>query len=394
MHVALAFIYRASRKEPLAEVLERIHAAFLASGLGEPAIQFSMADSPLPGAMSSVDRVVKRHPALQPLVWTGSMLPGSMLASSMPPTLPPIKQISNGVGSPAPGHAVPFETLLTIAKGVPRSLPLHNVRFHFRSPAFGLSVPSNGPFGGMSPGVIVGDSWWVSGRERSVSALVSLEVSDDCATIPTPPDDVAAVLAACGKVESTTQIPLAERSETSPGPRPAAVTPEVAQAVSEIIVDYRKRFDEVIDRASLPHDLPPALEALQTISPAATTGPKKPVLVRAFKPLGYDCRAGSGTFTLRRRTAGNITVELEIDVGTWSRSLMAIYRVIGLGFSTRLPLPVSKRAGGGQYQIGDAARWQQIVDNLAALVAELDRSLVPAIEAAAGPSPTWFSPKS
>lgn len=61
-------------KEPLAEVLERIHAAFLTSGLGEPAIQFSLADSPL-GGMSSVDRVVKRHPELQQLVWTGSPLP-------------------------------------------------------------------------------------------------------------------------------------------------------------------------------------------------------------------------------------------------------------------------------------------------------------------------------
>lgn len=47
-----------------------------------------------------------------------------------------------------------------------------------------------------------------------------------------------------------------------------------------------------------------------------------------------------------------------------------------------------------QYQIGDAEHWQQIVDNLAALVAELGRSFVPAIEAAAGPSPEWYRPES
>lgn len=384
MVVALLFTYRASRKEPLAEVLERIHAAFLTSGLGEPAIQFSLADSPL-GGTSSVDRVVKRHPELQQLVWTGSPLPA----------LPPIKQISNDLGSPAPGHAVPFATLLAIAKGVPRSFPLHKATFHFRSPAFGVEVPSAAPLGTMPSGVIVGDSWWVSGRSRSVSAVVTVDVADDSATLPSAPAEVAAVLEACGKVESTTQVPLAARSAPSLVAQPLSPSPEIAQAVSGIIRDYRARLAEIIDRASLPHDLPTALEALQAIGRGDTTGPKKPVLVRAFKPMGYDCRGGSGTFTLRRRTARNITVELELDVGTWSRSLTTMYRVIGLGFATVLPLPVSKRAMGSlQYKIGDADNWQRIVDNLAALVAELDRSLVPAIEAAAGPSPTWFNPES
>ena len=160
-----------------------------------------------------------------------------------------------------------------------------------------------------------------------------------------------------------------------------------------IIRDYRARLADIIDRASLPHDLPPALEALQAIGHDDTTGPEARSGT-SFKPMGYDCRGGSGTFTLRRRTESNITVELELDVGTWSRSLTTMYRVIGLGLATVLPLPVSKRAMGSvQYKIGDADNWQKIVDNLAALVAELDRSLVPAIEAAAGPSPKWFTPE-
>ena len=78
----------------------------------------------------------------------------------------------------------------------------------------------------------------------------------------------------------------------------------------------------------------------------------------------------------------------------FSFSDAAGYKVYGLGFKARLPLPVSKRAGGGQYKIGDAAHWQKLVDNMAALVAELDRSFVPAIEAAAGPSPEWYKPES
>ena len=38
--------------------------------------------------------------------------------------------------------------------------------------------------------------------------------------------------------------------------------------------------------------------------------------------------------------------------------------------------------------------WQKLVDNMAAIVAELDRTFVPAIEAAAGPAPEWFKPES
>ncbi|HEV2169521.1 MAG TPA: hypothetical protein VGR40_01165, partial [Candidatus Binatus sp.] len=83
----------------------------------------------------------------------------------------------------------------------------------------------------------------------------------------------------------------------------------------------------------------------------------------------------------------------------WSNNVMAIFRVLGLidgiGFKATLILPVAPRAvSGGQYPIGGPDRWRQIVDNLAALVAELDRSFVPAIEAISGPSPEWFRPES
>ena len=86
--------------------------------------------------------------------------------------------------------------------------------------------------------------------------------------------------------------------------------------------------------------------------------------MRAFKPLGYDCQAGSGTFTLRRRTPGNLTVEISLDVGTWSKSLHRSFSVKGVGFSARLRLPVSKRAlDGMQYRIGDAEHWQKLAEN-------------------------------
>jgi hypothetical protein len=339
----------------------------------------------VPGFVSSVDRVLKRYPELERFASTASTLPGS----------PPVRQISNGPVSPAAGEAVRFPVVLAIGAGVPRSFPFHNVSFQFRGPEFGDVLPVRGLAGDMAPGVMVGDSWWVNGRVRSFSALTSVEADPANKKLPPPPGPVAALLAACGKAKSTVQIPLPDGAASATAPQAAGPSPDTARAVSDVVHDYRSRLVEIVDRAALPHDLPPALEALTTSALAETTGPKKPVLVRAFKPMGYDCHGGSGTFTLRRRTPGNLTVEIDLDVGTWSNSITAGFEVQGLGFTARLALPVSKRAiGSGQYKIGGAERWQQIVDNLAALTAELDRSFVPAVEAVSGPSPEWYKPES
>ena len=382
MQVALLTEFTVTKKEPLAVLLERIHAAFLASGLGEPSMLFTFSDSPVAGR-STIDRLLKKYPDFARFTGERSGIPN----------VPPIRQVSNRPDSPGAGQSVPFATLLDVAAGVPKSLPFHGVSIHFHSPAFGIQFPLP-HLAPLDPGVMVTDSWWVNGRDRGMRALTSVDADPAGNTLPPLPERVAAVLAACGKIKRTVQMPLAAGDAPTAPPQFARLSPEVAQAVSEVVQNYKARLAEVVERAAPPHDLPPALEALQTISVAATTGPKKPVLVRAFKPMGYDCQAGRGTFTLRRRTAGNLTVEISLDVGTWSKSLHGSFAVKGVGFSARLRLPVSKRAlEGMQYRIGDAAHWQQLVDNMAAIVAELDRTFVPAIEAASGPAPEWFTPE-
>ena len=231
MRVALVTTFQANRKEPLAAALERIHSAFLTSELGEWAIQFLFADAPLTGFVSSVDRVLKRYPELHR--WTST-------ASTMP-AAPPVRLISNGPTSPASGEPIEFSTLLAIAKGVPRSFPFHNVAIHFKSRAFGVALPIGGPMRALEPGVLVGDSWWVNGRVRSLTAVMSVDADPTTKKLPSPPDNLAAVLAACGKVKETTQIPLAESAE---GSAIAAASPDIVRAVGAVVVDYR---DRVVD---------------------------------------------------------------------------------------------------------------------------------------------------
>jgi|SRR5216683_8081754 len=94
MRVALLTTFVASKKEPLAQMLERIRQAFSSAGLSEPAIRFNFGDAPIPGRVSSVDRALKRHPELERFVTSESPMPG----------IAGVRRISNGPVSQAAGR--------------------------------------------------------------------------------------------------------------------------------------------------------------------------------------------------------------------------------------------------------------------------------------------------
>lgn len=359
-------------------MFSRIHQAFLNAGLGEPTLLFSFSDSMADGSVSSVDRVLKRLPDMQRFLKTDSPHRG----------FPEMRRLCNSDSM----ELAPVSHIEAIVAGIPRSFPFHNATIHFHSPVFGEMVPGASNAANSVAGVTLSDSWWVSGRNRSLSAVTIVSGDAGSKKLPALPAALAAVLAACGKARRTVQValPYAEAPEQR---STASSNPEAVQAVKAIVADYRGRLREIVERAWLPHELPPQLEALQKPT-AGNAGPLKPTLQRVFKDLGYSCRGASGTFTLQRRTQGNLTAQLYLDVGTWSRNVTAIFRVLGMGFKASLAIPVALQTlGSMQYPIGDAERWQKIVENLAALVTELDQSLVPEIEQAAGPTPEWFEPE-
>jgi len=393
MRVSLITTFAASRKEPLVEMMNRIHKGFVDAGLGEPVIRFSLGDGLLSG-VSAVDRVLKRHPELERFL-TRTEGPQAALIGA--------RRITNRSDSPAAGEAVPYSTLQAIAAGVPRSYPFSNAAFHFYAPEFGEPVPMPTSPVGIRTGVSLSDSWWVNGRNRALSACTVIEAEPGDKKLPSPSKAVATVLAACGKVRKTVQAPIAEN--LSPGPVPAirlpsgvaiaSSNPEAAVTVHQIAKNYRERIPEIVLQARLPHDLPGQADVPRELQSIRNAGPKKPQLQRVFKPMGYDCKGGSGSFTLQRWTAANSTVEVYVDVGTWSHRMLAIYKVWGMGWKATVPIPPTARAvPQGQYPIGDAENWLRIVENLGALVAELDRTLVPEIESAVGTSPEWYKPES
>ncbi len=376
MRVPTHTTFAASKKEPVAELTERIRRAFLAAGLGEPTIRFTFVDSSL---KKGIDRVLKRHPEMERFLTFSALMPGTSET----------RQLSNvTTGEPAD-----YATLQAILTGVPRSYPFGAVWMHFYAPVFGERLIGLPKMGHSFPGVIITDSSWVTGRHRALWGYTVVEATAEDKKLPPNPEPVDAVLKACGKVTRTAQVGILNPDgKTLVGSIPAAN----AEAVQAIVADYRARIKEVVEGADLPHNLPPAAEIRQQdmgVTAGVTAGPRKPALEAVFKPMGYACRGGSGEFHLTRRTSGNLTVQLYLDVGTWSHSVSAIFLVQGAGFKASLPIPVAPDAY-GQYPIGDAAQWQKIVENLALLVRELDRSFVPEIEQAAGPTPAWYQPAS
>jgi hypothetical protein len=378
MNVAVTLEFKADRKEPLGELIRRVVAAFAQAGLA-PRIAASFSDGPAGiRTTSAVERAIKKHPHLARFERSDSPLQGV--------GFPPVRRLTNSDDE----QPFPMADLLALADGVPRSLPFQSVNVVLSHAEFGKA---EFPIGLAPPtGISIGDTWWVSGRQRVLSAFYAVAADPRAKTLPPPPSTIGAILSSFGKPKRSAQFVaprrVASAAVTTTDSGTPALPPDVV-AIGPIVAKYRAGMRALVERIGLPHDLPAPNDARQMNVRA--TGPLKPALVDAFTPRGYTCRGGSGMFTLRRRTAANHVVEMELDVGTWSRSLTAMFTVHGPGFNATLTLPVT-RHGGGQYPIGDTASWERIVANLAAVVDELERTFVAEIDAAVGPAPAWFEP--
>ena len=373
MKLLIQHEYRASKKEPFGTLLRRIHDGLLQTSL-PVSFEFSFADSPMAGGVSSVNRAVKKFPQLVALITT-EPLPENMGA--------PAGMLRGQQTISGDETQLPFATVAEVADGLPRSFPFNTASVRFSNAAFG-STPSGlttPHLESLRCGISASDSWWVNGRTRFLAANYVVDVPQTSRKVPLPEGPLGVLLGILGKPRGVSQFPIKEspEAETIALRRASAVPPELAELDQRI----RARLPELIAGARMPHEIASAQ------APSAMS-PLKPALVKHFKPMGYSCKGGSGTFTLRRRTPNNHVVEVDLDVGTWSRNLKALFRVHVPDFQLTLPMPAAPGLKTFQCAIGDAGRWEMIVENLAALTAHLDREVVPEISAAAGPAPEWF----
>jgi hypothetical protein len=372
--------YKASKKEPYGTMLRRIYEALGVGGI--PVLyRFTFADHQVSGMVSSVARAVKKFPHLGPLVTTQ--------------TLPPLLRIkeSEQTGPPAimgDETKLDFAQLAAVADGLPRSLPFRLADVRFYTDDFGKAPEAvatergaDDPLlrGHFNTGMRAADTWWVNGRNRHLGAAFVVEVAEGSRKTPLPGGALGELIATLGKARTVAQFAIKEGDEGA-----AVVVKGKSQASPELAAlaaRLRERIAELMAGARMPHEIASARAE-------HGTGPLKPALEKHFKPLGYVCKGGSGIFTLRRRTGENHVVEISLDVGTWSRHLAGHFQVYGQDFVVRLPMAASAELRAMQCDIGNAERWEKLVENMAAFTAYLDREVVPEVEKMAGPAPAWF----
>lgn len=381
MRVALLATLNSNRKEPLSELVTRVVQAFHAAGHPAPQVRFTFSDNPLATGVSAVARALKRFPELQPFSHNAPQFGVGA----------PVSTISNTPGSPKENEQIPLESLQALVAGVPRSLPFHHISLHFHGPAFGEASLYPTPEGQSMAGISVHDSWWINGRNRALTAIAAVDADPNAKKLPPLPEPAAQIIAACGKVKKTQQF-LIVQEETQTRQQPPTPDPQIAATVKDYTRQYLSQMPAVLARAAMPHALTPAAEVWQPPQNHEPSGEKKPSLVELFSPLGYDVRGERGVFILKRRTPTNLTLEVNIDVGTWSNAVLAGFLVHGWGFRARIGLPVEPSSPTArQYPIGGPENWRKIAENLAALVRELEASFVPGIEEIAGPTPEWWT---
>jgi hypothetical protein len=372
--------YRASKKEPFGDMLRRIY-----EGLGQGGLpvlyRFTFADPLITEKVSAVARAVKKFPHLAPLVTTEPVAPA--LRARFPERTGPPAIIGDAT-------KLEFAQVAEVADGLPRSLPFRSADVRFYTKEFGsapvmvkaeTSAAEAVLHGHFNTGMRAADSWWVNGRERHLGAAYVVEMPEGTRKVPLPPGALGAFLATLGKPRTAAQLPITESEEGE-----AVVLKGKSQAPPELVAlteRLKGRIPEWIAGARMPH-------AITSAKAEHSAHPLKPALEKHFKLLGYTCKGGSGIFTLRRRTADNHVVEVELDVGTWSRSLTGHFHVYMPDFQIRLPMPASAELNARQCDIGDAERWEKLVENMAAFTAHLDREVVPEVEKVAGPAPAWF----
>lgn len=372
--------YRASRKDPFGAMLRRIYGGLGQGGL-EVQYRFTFADHLGPGHVSAVERAAKKYPELAPLV-------------TMTPVAPGLRErYPERTGTPAiMGDAtkLEFELLAAVADGLPRSLPFRLADVRFLTDEFGKAPATvdtertaDDPLlrGHFNTGMRAADTWWVNGRNRHLGAAYVVEVAERTRKVPLPGGALGAFLATLGKGRTVAQFPIQESEEGE-----KVVLKGKSQAPPELLElaqGLRARMPELIGGARMPH-------RIESARAEHAVCPLKPALEKHFKPMGYACKGGSGIFTMRRRTSGNHVVEVSLDVGTWSRSVSGHFHVYMPDFQIRLPMPASAELNAMQCDIGDAERWEKLVENMAAFTAYLDREVVPEVGKVAGPAPEWF----
>jgi hypothetical protein len=289
-------------------------------------------------------------------------------------------EIAEGIG-----RRFPFQTAQFIFWGVPASLL--SADFGAVDESVLTALPELGACG-LPPQsfVAVTDSWWVNGRNKGMTAALELPLPDDRATDVTVPEELEQSLSALAKIKERQLafFPTTEEIEQQT---------EIHKVISPVLDDYKKSIRAVgsyLKRLNLPH---PKLLTSESAESETETIPKKRIIGKHLKKLGYKHYGpggGQGLMCFRKKSAGNNIISIEFDFGSWSKTLHASLRFRGplTEFFLTLPYSVDGTTLSG---IHSADLFSRAIENLSVVVGAVEQELIAKVEEALPCTPSWYA---
>lgn len=381
MRVVRRIDYRLPKLSSPRPLLDRVIGALQRNDIVVPPPHIHFEQSPHIGT-SAIERATRRFPELSPLVGTYRDGNGTERA------------VISSVGSPS---TLSWPTALALADGVPRRFPFNQAAFfvapiHWSSQAAPPTLPTGPHVGAVvealysTPSITVNSDWWISKRQYSMRAVVSTPTHLEGPTLPPPPPNVSAALAELGSVRQEELVPTLEPAEQEQIDRADPLA-------SKIMAGYDASTDEIASTLPFPHLLPHPLNTF-SLTDYEACGTLKTSLIQAYRVLGYHYESrdsGQGVFILRKRTALHHSLEVHVDVGSYSKHASFLLCLDGPGWRARALVPVNCHAAHSLgYPIVNAGIWRRIVENSVVAVRYLESSFVSEIEALYPAAPAWY----
>jgi hypothetical protein len=366
-------VYRVDKKDDPATAFERVEDAVSQSGSRTHRIVFLFLDVVLGREKSALDHLVKCYPVFEPYRTTVKLLPTRET------------HVITGDGIPA-------ETLLEIARGIPRRFPFGTATFAWQDVAAldftpELPQPDNTAANlyarlagriGMA-GITLVSTWAVPKRSLDLTAAVRLNSDTAAGKRPEFPQNTRSLLDAIGKRKTDDVFAVPDSGETH----------EVKAALSDVDDAFKRGRALLVQRLpALP--LKPLELRARDVASFDSPGSVKEPLAHVLAELGYALArgGGSGTMLFAKRTPEGHELRVSVDRGTWANHFAGRFEIRSERWVRSMSIPLAAGDFPGQaYNLIDERQIQSLCRNLATVVAEIERVVYPRVRDALAVAP-------
>jgi hypothetical protein len=359
-------VYRVEKKDDPGAAVERIERAVAQSGSGTHHIAFLFLDAVLGRQKSALEYLAKCYPIFGDFRTSAKLLPTR--------ETPMIT-----------GEGVPAETLLEVARGIPRRFPFGTATFAWRDVApldFApeLPAPDNsvanlyariaGRFG--MPGIVLVSKWGVPKRSLDLTAVVRLNSENGARKKPELPQVTQALLDAIGRRKTDDVFAVPDADEA----------PAAKAAFSNVDDAFKRGHAMLMQR--LPELQLETLEIrARDVYGFESPGSVKEPLAQVLAPLHYAPERGGGspgTMLFVKRTPEGHQLRVTVDRGTWANHFLGRFEIRSERWVRAMSIPLAPGDFPGHaYDLLDERQIHRLCDNLAIVVAEIERIVYPPV---------------